>query len=91
MATTLHALIAGKSGIAAALAAQPDTAAARVVELLIEQDTARAFREAQRARNDMEDALSLIRGLLSTGPNPQALTLLARDAAEFVARAEARS
>jgi hypothetical protein len=37
----------------------------------------------------MEDALSLVRGLIAIGPNPQALTLLAQDAAEFVARVEA--
>ncbi len=92
MATTLHALTNLNAGLYAALAAQPDTstAAARVVELLIEHDADRAFREAQRARSEMEDALSLVRGLLAIGPNPQALTLLARDAADFMARVEAR-
>jgi hypothetical protein len=60
------------------------------VELLIEQETDRAFREAQRARNELEDALAIVRGILTIGPNPQALTLLARDAADFMARVEAR-
>ncbi len=60
------------------------------MELLIEQETDRAFREAQRARNELEDALAIVRGILTIGPNPQALTLLARDAADFMARVEAR-
>jgi hypothetical protein len=93
MATTSHALTPPAPRILTTLAAHFDTttAAARVVELLIQQDADRAFREAQRARNDMEDALALVRGFLAIGPNPQALTLLARDAAEFVSRVEARS
>ena len=75
-----------------AIAAQFDTttAASRVVEHLIHLEQEQAFKEAQRARREMEDALSLVRGFLAIGPNPQALTHLARDAAEFVARVEAR-
>ena len=92
MATTHCALTTPAPCILTTLAAHYDTttAAARVVEHLIEQDTDRAFREAQRARAEMEDALSIIRGLVAIGPNPQALALLARDAAELVARVEAR-
>ncbi len=92
MATTNCALASPNAALYAALHAQPDTttAAARVVEHLIQHDSDKAFPEAQRARAEMEDALALIRGLLSIGLDPRALTLLARDAAEFVARIEAR-
>jgi hypothetical protein len=93
MATTLHALTTSTAVIRALLAAapEPDTAAARVVEHLIHQDAAAAFPEAQRARREAEDALALLRGFLEAGPNLRALTGLARDAAAFVARVEARS
>ena len=92
MATTHCALRTPAPRILTTLAAHFDTttAAARVVEHLIALDTEPAFREAQRARREMEDALALVRGFLAIGPNPQALTLLARDAAEFMARIEAR-
>ncbi len=90
MATTHCALTNPNGSLYAAFAAQPDTstAAARVVEHLIHLDTDKAFRKAQRARSEMENALALVRGFLAIGPNPQALTLLARDAAEFMARVE---
>ena len=93
MATTTCALTTPAPRILTALAAHFDTttAASRVVEHLIHLEQNKAFREAQRARVEMEDALSIIRGLLAIGPNPQALTLLVRDAAEFVTRVEARS
>ena len=92
MATTLHALTTSTAAIRAMLAVppEPDTAAARVVEHLIQQDTAAAFPEAQRARREAEDALALLRGFLEAGPDLSALTSLARDAAAFVARVEAR-
>ena len=91
MATTSHALTTPAPRILTTLAAHFDTttAAARVVEHLIALETEPAFREAQRARREMEDALALVRGLLAIGPDPQALTLFARDAAEFMARVEA--
>ena len=92
MATTLHVLTNPNRALYAALAAQPDTttAAARVVEHLIQHDTDTTFPLAQRARAEMEDALALIRAFLTIGPDPSALTLLARDAAEFMARIEAQ-
>ncbi len=93
MATTNCALTTPAPRILTTLAAPYDTttAAARVVEHLIALETEPAFREAQRARREMEDALALVRGLLAIGPDPQALTLLARDAADFIARVEACS
>jgi 3-hydroxy-3-methylglutaryl CoA synthase len=93
MATTSHALTNPNAALYAAFAAQPDTttAAARVVEHLIQQDPDAAFPEAQRARREAEDALALIRGFLEAGPDLRALTLVARDAAAFVAQVEARS
>ncbi len=67
------------------------TAAARVVEHMIGgRDDDSTFREAQRARRDMDDALTLLRALVQIGPNVQALTGLAQDDAAFVARVEAR-
>ena len=92
MATTNCALTNPNAALYAALHAQLDTttAAARVVEHLIQHDSDRVFPEAQRARAEMEDALALIRGLLAVGPDVRALTGLARDAADFVARIEAR-
>ncbi len=92
MATTSHTLTNPNATLYAALRAQPDTitAAARVVEHLIQHDTDTAFPLAQRARAEMEDALSFIQGFLNIGPDPRALTLLARDAAEFMARFEAQ-
>lgn len=93
MATTLHAFTNPNAGLYTAFAIQPDTttAAARVVEHLIRLDADAAFPEAQRARREAEDALALIRGFLEAGPDLSALTGLARDAADFVARMERRS
>ncbi len=93
MATTSHTLTNPNAVLYAAFAARPDasTAAARVVEHLIQHDADQVFPEAQRARRDMEDAPSLIRGFLTIGPDPRALTLLARDAAEFMARLKVQS
>ena len=92
MATTSHTLTTAAPHILTTLAAHFDTttAAARVVEHLIHLEQDKAFREAQRARREMEDALALVRSFLDIGPNSQALTLLARDAAEFVAQIEER-
>ncbi len=64
------------------------TAAARVVALMVDMEDDKAFREAQRARREMDDALRLLRGFVQIGPNVQALTALAQDAAAFVARVE---